>query len=99
MINDRDFITNELRISCADAVELVTHYLDNALSPSDLTEFETHLHQCEGCQVFLDQIRTTITLTSQSLQTTIALEPAAMNQLLTALDERAIPPADDSLHQ
>ncbi len=89
MTDDQQFINNELRITCADAVELVTDYLDSALSASDLDDFETHLGLCEGCQVFVDQIRKTITLTSQSRETTVELEPANMEELLSALDEQA----------
>lgn len=89
MMNENELIRNELRITCADSIELVTDYLDEALSPSDLDAFETHLSLCEGCQVFLDQIRQTITLTSRSRTTTVAVEPAGMDQLLAALDEQA----------
>ena len=89
MTDDQEFIRNDLRITCADAVELVTDYLDTALSPADLADFEAHLDLCEGCQVFVDQIRRTITLTSRSRDTTVQIEPANMNELLAALDEQA----------
>ncbi len=89
MTDDQEFIRNDLRIACADAVELVTDYLDSALSESDRADFEVHLSLCEGCQVFVDQIRSTITLTSQSRDTTVRLEPANMDELLAALDEQA----------
>ena len=89
MTDDQEFIRNDLRITCADAVELVTDYLDAALSGSDLADFEIHLGLCEGCQVFVDQIRQTITLTSHSRDTTVQLEPANMDALLAALDEQA----------
>ncbi len=89
MSDDQEFIRNDLRITCADAVELVTDYLDAALSPADKEDFEIHLGLCEGCQVFVDQIRQTITLTSASRDTTVNLEPANMSELLAALDEQA----------
>ncbi len=89
MTDDQTFINNELRITCADAVELVTDYLESALNAADLDDYETHLGLCEGCQVFLDQIRTTITLTSHSMVTTVELEPGNMDELLAALDEQA----------
>ena len=89
MTDDLEFINNDLRITCADSVELVTDYLESALSESDLANFETHLSLCEGCQVFLDQIRQTVTLTSHSRDTTVELEPANMDELLAALDEQA----------
>lgn len=92
MNDDQDFIRNDLRITCADAVEIVTDYLDAALSEQDRADFEAHLGLCEGCQVFVDQIRQTITLTSRTRDTTIQLEPANMDELLAALHNEA----DDS---
>ncbi len=89
MTGDSEFIKNDLRITCADAVELVTDYLESALSASDLGAFEAHLDLCEGCQAFVDQIRKTVTLTSRSRDTTVELEPANMDDLLAALDEQA----------
>lgn len=49
----------ELRISCADAVELVTDYLEGALQPHDVDDYTTHLASCQPCRVFLDQVRVT----------------------------------------
>lgn len=89
MSDDEFFIDNELRISCADAVELVTDYLDSALSATDLDNFEIHLSLCEGCQAFLDQINKTVTLTSASAQTTVELLPANFDELLVALEQQA----------
>lgn len=89
MTDDQGFIENDLRIACADAIELVTEYLESALSAADLEDFEAHLSLCEGCQVFLDQVKQTVTLTSHSRDTTIPLEPGNMDALLAALDERA----------
>ena len=46
-------------ISCAEVVELVTDYLERALPPEEMTLFEQHLNFCEGCAVYLEQIRAT----------------------------------------
>ena len=43
--------------SCREVVELVTEYLDGALTPEERTAVEVHLHYCAGCATFLDQIR------------------------------------------
>lgn len=48
---------------CQQAVELVTDYLDGALSPRDRRRFEKHLKKCPNCSAYLEQIRATITLT------------------------------------
>jgi anti-sigma factor RsiW len=47
-------------ISCQEVVEVVTDYLEGALSPEDVAVFEAHLALCDGCKWYLDQMRTTI---------------------------------------
>ena len=47
-------------VSCSEVVELVTDYLDRALSADDAALVEQHLNFCEGCLWYVDQIRTTI---------------------------------------
>lgn len=51
-----------IHLRCQEFVELVTAYLEDALAPAIRAAFETHLHLCPGCQVYLDQIRETIRL-------------------------------------
>jgi anti-sigma factor RsiW len=86
------FVDNELRIRCSDAVELVTDYLDDALSDHDLASFETHLAHCEGCTVFVDQIKMTITLTSATTRQQLEVMPANFDELAAMLAERATDP-------
>jgi anti-sigma factor RsiW len=47
-------------LACRDAVDLVTDYLEGALSRSDRARFETHLADCPHCSAYLEQIRMTI---------------------------------------
>jgi Putative zinc-finger len=47
-------------LSCQEVVELVTDYLEHALSDDEATLFEQHINFCDGCAWYLDQIRTTI---------------------------------------
>jgi anti-sigma factor RsiW len=47
-------------ITCQQVVELVTDYLEGALSPEDTARFEHHLTLCEGCVFYVDQIRMTV---------------------------------------
>ena len=47
-------------ISCQEVVELVTDYLDGAMSPDHVARFDHHLSLCEGCVFYVDQIRMTI---------------------------------------
>jgi anti-sigma factor RsiW len=50
-------------IVCQQAVELVTDYLEGALSRGDRRRFERHLRACPNCTAYLEQIRITIVLT------------------------------------
>jgi anti-sigma factor RsiW len=47
---------------CQEVVEVVTDYLEGALSPTDHRRFEAHLVGCEHCTEYLAQIRETIRL-------------------------------------
>jgi anti-sigma factor RsiW len=51
-------------LACRDIVELVTAYLEDALSPTDRERFEEHLVFCDGCDRYLEQMRLTISATS-----------------------------------
>jgi anti-sigma factor RsiW len=53
-------------LSCQELVELVTDYLEGALSPDDHARFEAHLAGCTGCDAHLEQVRTTIALVRAS---------------------------------
>ena len=72
-------------IRCADAIELVTDYLDDALNTADLAAFEAHLDGCEGCTVFVDQIRMTIHLANAANDERLDVMPADFDGLLAQL--------------
>jgi anti-sigma factor RsiW len=48
--------------SCQELVELVTDFLEGALSPADLRRFEEHLSDCHGCNEYLAQFKRMIEL-------------------------------------
>jgi len=48
---------------CQQAVELVTDYLEGALSRAGRRRFEAHLAGCPHCTEYLAQMRATIELT------------------------------------
>ncbi len=48
------------RLACRQAVELVTDYLEGALSTRDRERFEAHLADCPDCEEYLAQMRVTI---------------------------------------
>ena len=45
---------------CRQAVELMSNYLEGALSPSERERFERHLAGCPHCSEYLAQLRATI---------------------------------------
>jgi anti-sigma factor (TIGR02949 family) len=51
--------------SCQEMIEVVTSYLDDALSVDDRERFERHLSYCAGCSTYCDQMRETIRQTGE----------------------------------
>jgi anti-sigma factor RsiW len=49
-------------LACQEMVELVTDYLEGALSRSQRRRFDAHLAKCEHCTEYLEQMRATILL-------------------------------------
>ena len=70
------------QLSCQELVELVTDYLEDALSADERARFDGHIGRCDGCTVYLRQMRQTIELTG-SLSPE-ALSPEAERALLHA---------------
>ena len=70
------------QLSCQELVELVTDYLEDALSRDETDRFEDHIGRCTGCAAYLDQIRQTIALTGRL--TPESLSPEAERELLEA---------------
>ena len=52
---------------CQQMVELITDYLEGALTRSQRKRFEAHLAGCEHCTEYMRQMRVTIQLTGQLL--------------------------------
>jgi len=53
-------------LACRELVELVTDYLENALSATERERFEAHLADCEGCDAYVEQVRATIRLAGRA---------------------------------
>jgi predicted anti-sigma-YlaC factor YlaD len=47
-------------ITCQEVVELVNDYLEGELHPDEVALFEQHLNFCDGCVVYVDQLRITV---------------------------------------
>lgn len=56
---------SDAELTCREVVELVTEYLNGAMSEGARTRFETHLDGCEPCTAHLQQMRSTIEATGR----------------------------------
>ncbi len=69
-------------MDCNELVELVTAYLDGALDLDTRARFDVHLLECDGCENYLEQFRSTIkTLGSIGDE---GLDPVYRDRLLDA---------------
>ncbi len=71
-----------MEISCQELVELVTDYVEGALSAADRARFDAHIAGCDGCRSYLEQIKLTIALAGRL--TPERLDPTAASALLQA---------------
>jgi anti-sigma factor RsiW len=70
------------QLSCQELVELVTDYLEGALAEEERARFEQHIGRCDGCTVYLEQMRQTIALTGRLSPDSVS--PEAEHALLLA---------------
>jgi anti-sigma factor RsiW len=69
-------------MACAELVEVITDYLEGKLPARDRRRFERHLGGCDGCDAYLEQMRTAISLTGRLRDEDIP--PALEERLLVA---------------
>ena len=69
-------------IPCQEMVELVTDYLEGALSWRERRRFERHIAGCDGCRAYLEQMRQTLRVLGRLDEETIS--PEARDALLHA---------------
>ncbi len=50
-------------LNCRELVELVTAYLEGDLSYGARKRFDAHLSACDGCTMYVEQMRRTIEFT------------------------------------
>jgi hypothetical protein len=72
-------------ITCQEVVELVTDYLEAALPADQTTLFEQHLNFCDGCVLYVDQMRMTIGAIGRITEEHVP--PETRERLLTAFRE------------
>jgi len=71
-----------LHVTCSEVVELVTEYLERALPAEEATRFEEHLNFCDGCIVYVEQIRATVGTVGRLHEDDVP--PHAKEQLMAA---------------
>ena len=54
---------SEQALTCHDVIELLSDYIEGALSDDDRARVDEHLGLCDGCATYLEQMRETIRLT------------------------------------
>ncbi len=69
-------------LDCQDVVELVTDYLEGALDPDTRSRVREHLAGCDGCEVYVDQMRRTAAALGAAGPPPV--EPPMRDRLLTA---------------
>ncbi len=47
-------------LACIELVELVTEYLEGALTTEERARIEEHLGICDGCEAHVEQVRSVI---------------------------------------
>ena len=72
-------------ISCQEVVELVTEYLEHALPSEEASLFEQHLNFCDGCLVYVEQVRMTVATAGRLHEDEIPEE--TRQQLLAAFQD------------
>jgi anti-sigma factor RsiW len=70
------------QLSCQELVELVTDYLEGALSADERRRFDEHLDTCDGCRTYVRQLEQTIRATGELRAD--SLSPEAEQTLLQA---------------
>ena len=69
-------------LECREVVETVTDSPEGAMAPGDRLRFDRHLDLCEGCQDYLEQMRTVIRVAGRPVAD--AVPPETMAGLLRA---------------
>ena len=78
-------------IACQQFVELVTNYLDDALSPADRAAVEAHLADCDDCTEYVAQLRELLARNAARLDAPgdpLNLPPGLLNTLMDAYRRR-----------
>jgi anti-sigma factor RsiW len=73
-------------MDCNQFVELVTAHLDGSLDVETRSRFDTHVLECDGCDNYLQQFRTTVATLGKVDDAD--LNPAFRDRLMNAFRDR-----------
>ena len=77
-------------LPCIQFVELVTEYLEGALSTTEVARIDAHLALCPGCVSVVDQFRQTVRLSRRIREDDVdRLDPTLRADLMAAFREAA----------
>ena len=69
-------------LTCRELVELVTDYLEGALTPAERARFEAHIAGCEACTTYIEQMRRMLAVLGEL--TAESISPRAEDELRAA---------------
>jgi anti-sigma factor RsiW len=72
-------------MSCKELVELVTDYLEGRLPDATRQQLEAHLTDCDGCTIYIEQMRVTLRALGRIPEDTIPVQ--ARQELISAFRE------------
>ncbi|MCK6629968.1 MAG: zf-HC2 domain-containing protein [Anaerolineae bacterium] len=79
------------KLTCQEAVELVTDYLEAALLPEIESKFNQHLDACPDCNIYVAQMRCTLQTLRRLVDKTISTEEQGeLLQLFQAWQKQGI---------
>lgn len=64
-------------MSCKELVELVTDYLEGRLPDATQRELEEHIKLCDGCTLYIEQMRVTLRALGRIPEATIPAQARA----------------------
>jgi anti-sigma factor (TIGR02949 family) len=69
-------------LSCRELTEIITDYLEGAMTAAQRKRFDDHVAECKGCAHYLQQMRHTIAITGRLTEEQVPEE--AKERLLAA---------------
>ena len=83
-MNDDQQDNDREDLQCVEFVELITAYLDDALSEDLRARIDAHLDTCPGCPNAIEQLRTVVNLTGELTEFDVEdLDPLEREALLS----------------